>query len=787
MTFILALAAIWGTFQIKTGAAPAPELSLKTRVLRISLSSAPLGYIVYDREGKTVLATAAGDSVYFSAADGKRAYLKNCVKKSADGKAVALECSAGGKKASVKLGIENDYEVSLEIKAGTHVPGRRIGQRFRLPAGESVYGLKEHVEGDGKSGTDAGDVQRFATLDQRGSTVDMYTRPTISIYSPFHINSRGYGLFFDTSWPGTYDIGDSDPHLMDIGFEGPALKMYFTYGPGAPEIIERHTARVGRSVLPPAWTAQVFKWRDEHVNLPMIYDNTPNKSPFNSQVYEDVTMLEKLGIPTGVYWLDRPWAKGPFGYDDFEFDTMRFPKPGEMVKWLKEKHGMEMLLWVAPWIYGEMRKEAEKKGYIAPNSDKVIDLTNPEAVVWWQNAFKKVFDLGVAGFKLDRSEEVVPSTELDVYDDGRTGREIHNIYPMLYAKAVKGACEKFRGDDCIVMPRAGFTGSQKYAVFWGGDTHASWRGLRSAVISCERAGMMGFPVWGSDTGGYGKPESRDLFSRWLQVSAFHPIMEVGGSGSHEPWNAAYEPKYDEIGINNYRFYAKLHTELAPYNYSYMHGAHTTGRPIVRPLFYAWPDDVRVRDMWDEFMMGDWLLTAPVLTEGAVSREVYLPEGRWFDFWDMGAEYDGSKNYLVSAPIERTPIFIRGGAIIPLEIIDDETGWGAKFAKGVFAIAFFPAGGASSFILYRDGKASAIKMSDEPAKVVLDTSQVSSPALVRVRTAAPSRVTLDGKQIERFVSRKPEEFAAAGSAWTYDSANSTLWIKTPANGIFVIEK
>jgi alpha-glucosidase (family GH31 glycosyl hydrolase) len=510
-----------------------------------------------------------------------------------------------------------------------------------------------------------------------------------------------------------------------------------------------------------------------------------NPSPYNSMVYEDVMMLRKLGIPTGVYWLDRPWAKGPFGYDDFTFDETRFPKPKEMIDWLRDKNGMELLLWVAPWIYGETRALAQGRGYIAPNSDKVIDFTNPDAVEWWQSEFKKVFDLGVAGFKLDRCEEVIPSREEDVYFDGRNGRELHNLYPMLYAKAVQGACQKHRGDDCLVMPRAGFTGSQQYAVFWGGDTHPSWRGLRSAVISAQRSGLMGFPVWGSDTGGYGVSESQDLFSRWMQVSSLHPIMEVGGSGSHEPWNAGYEPKYDQTGIDNYRLFAKLHTELIPYNYSAMYEAHATGHPIVRPLVYEWPGDPRVRDMWDEWLFGNWVLAAPVLSEGARAREVYLPEGVWYDFWDMRSEYQGGRNYLVRAPISRMPIFIRGGAIIPLRIMDAETGWGEEFIKDAFAIAFFPAGGESRFLLYDNGKEMPVSMKETDKQIVIDTSAVSEQALLRVRTAKPRAITVNGKELQKFKDEK--EFASAASGYIWDSPARKVWIRVPASGMVVIEK
>jgi len=763
----------------------AAPVSIKSKMFSVRVSTSPLSITVADSGGKTLLSGAPGGEVYILK-DVKKTFLSSCSKKKpASAKSIELSCSAGEQKYSVALSMINDSEFSMAVSPAGKPAHERIGHRFVSPRGESIYGIKEYVEGDGKEGTEAGMVSNIATLDQRGRTVQMWTVPTISIASPFHISSEGYGLFFDTTWPGTYDLADSEPDVTDISFEGPRLKMFFTYGPDMPEIIRRHTDRVGKTLLPPKWASSVFKWRDDHYNLPVLFDNTRNKSKFNSQVYEDVMMLKKLGIPSGVYWLDRPWAKGEFGYDDFEFDPQRFPNAGEMIKWLDGENHMKMLLWVAPWIYGKMRDTARERGYLAPGSDKVLDLTNPEAVAWWQGEFHKMFDLGVAGFKLDRGEEVLPSSLTDIWHDGRTGREVHNDFPTLYAKAVQGACQKFRGDDCLVMPRSGFTGTQKYAVFWGGDTKATWRGLRSAVISCQRSGIMGFPVWGSDTGGYGIPETHELFSRWLQVSAFHPLMEVGGSGSHEPWNLDTEPKYDQTIIDNYRLYAKLHTELAPYNYSLMYYAHKTGLPIVRPLVFHWPNDPRVRDMWDEFMFGDWFLAAPVLAEGVTKREVYLPEGKWYDLWNAKDEYDGSRNYLVYAPVNHMPVFIRGGAIIPLEIIDGETGFAPSFASGKFVIAMYPGTKKSEFTYYDGKTASNISMQDGNNSIDISIQQLNRPALLKVRASKIADITLDGKKLEKL---DPEQNETAPLGWfRQQGGGKFLWIKLDHGGKLSLKK
>ncbi len=517
-------------------------------------------------------------------------------------------------------------------------------------------------------------------MNLRGQKVDMILKPTTSVYAPFYLSSRGYSVFVRGNWPGQFDFCASDTGLVQIAFEGPSLELEFNLSDSPAELVKRHALEAGPPFMPPKWMFTPWRWRDEHTQRSMYHDSTAVTGPFNSEVMEDVLMMKAFGIPCGVYWVDRPWGPGRLGYDDFEIDPKRLPNFGAMVRWLNEQD-TRTVLWIGPFYQGGMEKEALARGYTLAgqppqrNNYPLADFTNPAARKYWQDGVAKLLRLGVAGFKMDRAEENIPETGPCRVFDGRTIRENRNAYPSMYTKAAYDVARKYRKDDFVLMPRAAYTGSSPYAVFWGGDIGGTQEGLRASIVAVQRSAVMGYPNWGSDTGGYNQQlMEQEVVARWLAFSCFTPIMEVGPTKNRAFWNIPREPAYDTTLIAVWRLYARLHQRLAEYGFRCAEEAHKTGMPIVRPLFLADPGAPEAWSNWWTYLYGGDILVSPVWEKNRRTQEVYLPSGpEWRDAWRPGVVHRGGQTITVQADLHQMPIFIREGSGLDLGDLGREYG------------------------------------------------------------------------------------------------------------------
>jgi len=560
----------------------------------------------------------------------------------------------------------NDFAVSLSARPNTDI----VRWGIAVEAGPEEYytGLMERVVDGPQQASWAPGIT--AAMNLRGQRVDMLVKPTLSLYAPFYLSSRGYSVFAKGSWPGVFDFARQRADRVMVEFEGPAFDFKISTAAEPSTLVRAHALEAGPPVLPPKWMYTPWRWRDEHTQRTTYYDSTPVSGPFNSEVMEDVLMMQAFGIANGVYWIDRPWGPGQIGYDDFEIDSGRLPHFAEMVRWL-EGQQVKTLLWIAPFFKGKMEVEALSKGYGLPGQRRpadgsnypLVDLTNPAAEAYWQEGVAKLLELGIAGFKLDRSEENLPQNEsLKVFDE-RTMREYRNAYPAMFVKAAYEVAKKYRRDDFIVMPRAGYSGSAPYAVFWGGDIGGTQEGLRASIIAVQRAAVMGYPNWGSDTCGYNQQlMEQEVCGRWLAFSAFTPIMEVGPTRNVGFWNAPRPPTYDDTLIAIWRMYSRVHDSLRDYSYKYAEEAHKTGMPIVRPLFLVDPAHHEAWDNWWTYLYGPDLLVSPVWEKGKSRQDVYLPGGnRWRDAWNPEKTYAGGQTVSVTTEPYQLPLFIRAGS------------------------------------------------------------------------------------------------------------------------------
>jgi alpha-glucosidase (family GH31 glycosyl hydrolase) len=616
----------------------------------------------------------------------------------ADGVLLTVDTDEGFPAAvTVRFLTRRTLEVALDPPNAGSVAA--FGGAMRSPRSERIYGLTERLRDSppllpGVIDIPADDVKPVdvGSLDRRGETVEMRVLPTFSVYAPFYQSSRGYGLAVAGTTFGTFDLAKSDPHVIRFRFDAgttPASQrlVYRLFaGPDYATILDEYTNLTGRPIVPPDWAFLHWRWRDTlDAGPPALLDGTP----VNADVADDVLMYETLGIPPGVYHFDRPVFPGNYGFAQLAWDTARLPNPDAMLASLKAR-GYHLMVWSSLWACGanpgDNGIEAQALGYLAPGpagtpncadaggTSFILDPTNTAAQVWWRDklaAFLQAY--GIQGVKLDRGEEHIPSESTDVYADGRTGREVHNDYPRLQAKIHFDALQQaFPGGDFVLFSRPSYTGTAPYAIFWGGDIAGSESfgggpgtdlGLRSAIISQQRAAFMGIPIWGSDTGGYYEFKDREVFARWIEFSAFSGVMEIGGHGTHAPWAMPTSPAYDPEMIDIYRRFTQLRMTLQPYIVAAAAQA-ATGMPIVRPMPFVDRTDRHLADRWDEYLFGPDLLVAPVWKVGERRRRVYFPKGTWRGYFQPALVFTGPRSVDLDVPLGEILVFTREGAVVP---------------------------------------------------------------------------------------------------------------------------
>ena len=492
---------------------------------------------------------------------------------------------------------------------------------------------------------------------------------------PFYMSLRGYGLWLDTTSEAVFDFNVTDPSRILVKFFGSQLRVVLFEGPGFPLILQRFTALVGRQQLPPYWAFAPWKARDYHRNA--------------QEVYEDVDRYRELGLPASVLLIDSPWATN---YNTYEFNPKQFDDAQKMIAHVHDK-GYKLVLWHTPWINSETAKphedgfagklapgpaanfaEAERLGYFLHRPDgstytgrwwkgmgSLIDFTNPAARKWWQGQVSKAIAMGADGFKNDDAEGAFIGDV--VFAGGQDQRIMRNRYAAEYNHAVADVLQERKGRDWVMFQRSGTVGSHMLPLFWSGDNDATFspnNGLPTVVTAGLNAGMSGISLWVSDLGGYNKsartPGDDVLFCRWTQYSAFSPGMEVMSAMNLGPWD------YGEEALRIFRMYSVLHMSLFPYRYAAAQESTRTGLPMMRALVLMHQDDREAREAGSEYYFGPDLLVAPVLSP-VTQRALYLPQDRWIDYW-TGRAFAGSQTVTVDAPLDRIPVFVREGAILP---------------------------------------------------------------------------------------------------------------------------
>ena len=531
--------------------------------------------------------------------------------------------------------------------------------RFESDPEEKLYGMGQYQHGFLN--------QKFnrLLLEQRNSQVSI----------PFVLSNKGYGFFWNNPAIGWASFGKNVTEWYAASTK--QMDYWITAKDTPAEIEEQYADAVGKPPMMPDyamgfWQCKLrYQTQEELLNVAREY--------------------KRRGLPISVIVIDFfHWTD----HGDWKFDPQYWPDPDGMIKELKSM-GIELMVSVWPTVAktSENFKEMNEKDLLVKNDIGItthmefmgntvfFDATNPKAREFiWEKVKKNYYEKGVKLFWLDEAEPEYSGYDFPLYRY-HIGPAIQNsnIYPRFFAKAFFDGMTAAGEKQVINLTRCAWAGSQKYgALVWSGDVDSSFRGLREQFTAGLNMGIAGIPWWTTDIGGFlrGNPEDphfRECLVRWFEYGVFSPVFRLHGERiphkkpiGTKGGGAFFSGADNEVwsfGEENYEILKKymfLREELKPYIKERMKEAHEKGTPVIRTLFYEFPQDSKTWEIEDEYLFGGDVLVAPVMYEGMREREVYLPEGaRWRNAHTKEV-YDGGCTIQVDAPLEIIPVFLREG-------------------------------------------------------------------------------------------------------------------------------
>lgn len=579
----------------------------------------------------------------------------------------------------------------------------RVGASFSTSPNEHFYGLGQNQEGK---------------LDLKGRTIDCkhnYDAPAgETVCVPFMVSSKGYGIVWDNPSETIVSPGlNGRTHFQSE--VGERVSFFVITGPTADALYAGYAKLTGPTPLPPKAAFGLIQ----------------SKARYESQqeLMGVADGYRRRGLPLDVMVLDWfYWTR----MGQLDIDPTAFPDPKGMNAKLHAM-GMHSIISVWPRFEKESRYYdfLAAKGWLLHDKDgkpvdglpvrydragALIDSTNPDARAWyWSKIRDNIASQGFDWFWLDE-------TEPDLVPDGHwysigSGDRYHNVFPLLHTEGVAEGSARDRPDfRNLLLCRAAYLGSQRTGcLFWSSDVDASWEALHRQVPTGLDFTATGLAYWGSDTGGWqwpkphtpehpplldpagatamapDDPDYPELFTRWFEYNSFTPTLRIHGQ---RPATALWS--YGDAALPVLEQWLRLRYSLIPYLYALGHHTAETGAPFMRALFMDFPNDPEVADLGDEYMFGPAFLVAPVTEQGQTSRRVYLPAGSdWYDWW-TNTRIAGGRWITAAAPIDRIPLYVRAGSIVPLGVQVPST----MTSQPLQEIRVYP-GGDAKFTLYDD--------------------------------------------------------------------------------------
>ena len=545
---------------------------------------------------------------------------------------------------------------------------------------EAFYGLGQHQAG---------------VWNYHGDSVDI-AQDNTNISVPLLLSSNGYGIFWNNTSRSRFN--NRFVHALYITSEvADAVDFYFLYGPEFDTIIDSYRQLTGQAPLFGKWAYGFWQCK--------------NKYKTQQELLGVAHKYRELHIPVDNIVQDWFWWTN---MGDFHFSD-KYPDAKGMIDDLHRNH-FHLMISVWPYFYpgSETYADMDRRGYFIdrtkvaafhPKGVALYDATNPAArAYYWNLMNQSLFQIGADAWWLDTTEPETEAREDSVMVTNKVaignGARYANIFPLMTTQAVyegqRSASDRKR---VFILSRSAFAGAQRNAVTaWSGDVNSDWETLRRQVPAGLNYALSGMPYWTTDIGGFtsgdpNDPAYRELFVRWFQFGAFCPIFRVHGTRTgdqNELWSYGAEAQKILTAFDTLRY------ELMPYIYSLAWKTTHENYTPMRPLVMDFRGDVRAQNTGDEFLYGPALLVSPVTEPGAAMRHLYLPKALWYDFW-TGKTIDGGKAIDAAAPLDRIPLHVRAGSIIPM---GPDVEYVAQKAADPIELRVYR-GADASFTLYED--------------------------------------------------------------------------------------
>ncbi|WP_458115844.1 alpha-xylosidase [Arthrobacter sp. D2-10] len=575
-----------------------------------------------------------------------------------------------------------------------------VHEQLTLGVGTNVYGLGE----------------RFGAFVKNGQSIDVWnedggTSSDLAYKNvPFFLTNSGYGVFVNHPERVSFEIGSEVVSRAQFSVEGQKLQYFVIYGPSPKEILRRYTELTGRPARIPAWSYGLWL----STSFTTDYDE--------KTVMSFIDGMAERNLPLSVFHFDCHWMRA-FHWSDFIWDPETFPDPEGMLQRLHER-GLKVCVWINPYIAqrSHLFREGQELGYLVRKADgsvwqwdlwqagmALVDFTNPDAVLWYQDKLRALLGQGVDSFKTDFGERIPTDV---VWHDGSDPQRMHNYYTQLYNEAVFQLLEKELGvGEAVLFARSATTGGQKLPVHWGGDCESTFAAMSESLRGGLSLASSGFAFWSHDIGGFeGTPEP-EMFKRWIAFGLLSSHSRLHGSNSYRvPWLV------DEESVDVLRHFTELKMRLMPYLAGAAEEAYSSGTPLMRPMFLEFPDDPGCAHLDRQYMLGSSLLVAPVLEAGG-KHSFYVPEGEWTHL-ESGETFEGPRWHSRPFSVMEAPVFVRPGTVLPVGTVSNrpDYNWAtdvefrafaAEGHRSVLAIPS-PDGSLISYdVTVADGKVSAV--------------------------------------------------------------------------------